>query len=138
MVSTMSLKVRAFLYNNKKTLIFEVILTILSLGTRSYVPPEWIKYRRYTVDGLTAWSMGILLHDLVCDDIPFKTDTQIIMGLSDWLDSTSLSSSLKNMIQGCLKTDPRERFSLEEVSFHPWMLNTKEDLDVGKSKRRTL
>ena len=82
--------------------------------------------------------MGILLHDLVCDDIPFKTDTQIIMGLSDWLDSTSLSSSLKNLIQGCLKTDPRERFSLEEVSFHPWMLNKKEDLHVGKSKRRTL
>ena len=82
--------------------------------------------------------MGILLHDLLCGDIPFKTDTQIIMGLSDWLDSTSLSSSLKNLIQRCLKTDPRERFSLEEVSFHPWMLNTKEDLDVGKSKRRTL
>ena len=82
--------------------------------------------------------MGILLHDLVCDDIPFKTDTQIIMGLSDWLDSTSLSSSLKNLIQGCLKTDPHERFSLEEVSFHPWMLNKKEDLHVGKSKRRTL
>ena len=81
--------------------------------------------------------MGILLHDLVCGDIPFKTDTQIIMGLSDWLDSTSVSS-LKNLIQRCLKTDPLERFSLEEVSFHPWMLNTKEDLDVGKSKRRTL
>ena len=134
----MILKVRAFLYNNKKTLIFWSYSNNLSLGTRSYVPPEWIKHCCYTADGLTAWSMGILLHDLVYDDIPFKTDTQIIMGLSDWLDSTSLSSSLKNMIQGCLKTDPRERFSLEEVSFHPWMLNKKEDLHVGKSKRRTL
>jgi len=107
-------------------------------GTRVYAPPEWIKYRRYTADGLTVWSMGILLHDLVCGDIPFETDTQIIMGLPDWSDSTSLSSSLKNLIQGCLKTDPRERFSLEEVSSHPWILDTKEDLDVGKSKMKSV
>jgi len=107
-------------------------------GTRVYAPPEWIKYRRYTADGLTVWSMGILLHDLVCGDIPFETDAQIIMGLPDWSDSTSLSSSLKNLIQGCLKTDPRDRLSLEEVSSHPWMLNTKEDLDVGKSKIKSV
>jgi len=111
---------------------------IWSSGTRVYAPPEWIKYRRYTADGLTVWSMGILLHDLVCGDIPFETDTQIIMGLPDWSDSTSLSSSLKNLIQGCLKTDPRERFSLEEVSSHPWILDTKEDLDVGKSKMKSV
>ena len=59
------------------------------------------------------------------------------MGLSDWLDSTSLSSTLKNLIQRCLKTDPRERFSLEEVSFHPSMdVEYEGRLGRGKVKEK--
>jgi len=99
-------------------------------GTRVYAPPEWIKYRRYTADGLTVWSMGILLHDLVCGDIPFETDTQIVMGLPDWSDTTALSKSLKDLIEGCLKTDPRERLSLEDITSHPWMTGTTKDVKV--------
>merc|ERR1711936_1207858 len=90
-------------------------------GTRVYAPPEWIKYRRYTADGLTAWSLGILLHDLVCGDIPFETDTQILMGLPDWSETTALSTALKSLIEGCLKTDPNQRTSLHQISHHPWL-----------------
>eukprot|EP00091_Calanus_sinicus_P008991 TRINITY_DN2132_c0_g1_i1.p1 TRINITY_DN2132_c0_g1~~TRINITY_DN2132_c0_g1_i1.p1 ORF type:complete len:351 (+),score=66.91 TRINITY_DN2132_c0_g1_i1:123-1175(+) len=107
-------------------------------GTRVYAPPEWIKYRRYTADGLTVWSMGILLHDLVCGDIPFETDTQIMMGLPDWSDTTALSQSLKELIEWCLKTDPRERLSLEDITAHPWMLGSKEAKDVEKSKSKVV
>merc|ERR1712227_234501 len=92
-------------------------------GTRVYAPPEWIKYRRYTADGMTVWSLGVLLHDMVCGDIPFESDSQILLGLPDWSDSTVLSSELKDLICRCLTTDPYQRIKLEDLSCHPWLLD---------------
>ena len=86
-----------------------------------YAPPEWIKYRRYTADGMTVWSLGVLLHDMVCGDIPFESDAQILLGLPDWSDNTVLSPELQSLIQGCLDTDPCRRLSLEALSSHPWL-----------------
>ena len=74
----------------------------------------------------------------MCGDIPFETDTQIVMGLPDWSDTTALSQSLKDLIEGCLKTDPRERLSLEGISSHPWMLGTKDVKVVERSKPKVV
>jgi len=91
-------------------------------GTRVYAPPEWIKYRRYTGDGLTVWSLGILLHDMVCGDIPFESDSQTLLGLPDWSGNTQLSPELQDVIRGCLDTDPCHRLSLDTLPTHPWVL----------------
>merc|ERR1711953_1056788 len=90
-------------------------------GTRVYAPPEWIKYRRYTADGLTVWSLGILLHDMVCGDIPFETDSQIVLGLPDWGDDSPLSAECRDLLASCLHTDPTQRTPLEELPKHPWL-----------------
>ena len=101
-------------------LMFDVYQLVVA-GTRVYAPPEWIKYRRYTADGLTVWSLGILLHDMLCGDIPFETDSQIVLGLPDWGDDSRLSAECRNLLTSCLHTDPTQRTPLEDLPNHPWL-----------------
>merc|ERR1712066_1195152 len=107
-------------------------------GTRVYAPPEWIKYRRYTADGLTVWSLGILLHDMVCGDIPFEEDEQILQGLPDWTEATPLSSHCQDLLASCLNTDPNQRTPLDRISSHPWMSGSKDAKEGEKSKLKVV
>jgi len=99
-------------------------------GTRVYAPPEWLLYRQYTGEGLTVWSLGILLYDMLCGDIPYETDEQILTSSLTWYDNLSLSPASRNLIRGCLTRDLEERFSLQQVLSHPWL---KADEETGAS-----
>ena len=89
-------------------------------GTRVYSPPEWIKYRRYKADGLTVWSLGILLFDMLCGDVPYETDQQIQQAQLLWFPQLRLSHEAKQLVSRCLNPDPEQRISLQQLAIHPW------------------
>merc|ERR1711892_1224241 len=89
-------------------------------GTRVYSPPEWINSGTYTAEALTVWSLGILLYDMVCGDIPFESDDEICAGRLVWFKQLNLSSQVKDLISGCLTLDPHERMTLDRIRYHPW------------------
>merc|ERR1712004_99370 len=93
-------------------------------GARVYSPPEWINSRAYRPEGLTVWSLGVLLYDMVCGDVPFESDAQISRAHLTWFPQLKLSEEVKSLISGCLKVDTSERLTLAGIAAHPWLCIT--------------
>ncbi|KAM7020578.1 serine/threonine-protein kinase pim-1-like [Acridotheres tristis] len=91
-------------------------------GTLSYSPPEWIKFGWYYGKPATIWSLGILLHQMVCGEHPFRRGQNI-----SWDHQLSLPQRLSQECQGlirrCLSMLDTERPSLEDLISDPWMQN---------------
>ena len=84
-------------------------------GTREYSPPEWINHRQYYADGLTIWTLGILLYDMVCGDIPFKTDDQIKIANLNFRPELHLSKHVIDSIRKCLIVCQTERITIAQL-----------------------
>merc|ERR1739848_906633 len=102
-------------------------------GTRVYSPPEWIQQGRYTGDGLTVWSLGVLLYDMLCGDIPFTTDQEICSGNLVWPSQLSLSPSARDLIARCLTVDHWKRISLDSLLSHSFFNQNQLKLSPSSS-----
>jgi len=81
-------------------------------GTACYAAPEWVTCQRYFGLPQTVWSLGILLYDLVCGDIPFIDDLSIIrcqLNFPNHLSSGTLSSAKFTFFRNSCREGPNSR-----------------------------
>lgn len=105
-------------------------------GTRVYSPPEWITWMRY--DGLQAavWSLGILLYDMVCGDIPYHNEEDIVRQ-EPLLWKPKVSKLCRDLVQRCLMYKPEMRCSLDSILIHPWMTVGNVSLPIDSKLLKT-
>ncbi|XP_077048632.1 serine/threonine-protein kinase pim-1-like [Agelaius phoeniceus] len=69
-------------------------------GTPSYSPPEWNDFGWYHGEAATIWSLGILLHQMVCGEHPFRRGRNLSWGqlpLPQGLSQGGLSSPIYSL-----------------------------------------
>merc|ERR1712165_198187 len=102
-------------------------------GTRVYSPPEWILEGEYRASSLTVWSLGVLLYDMLCGDIPYTTDREICRGHLVWPSRLALSDQAKDLISKCLNVKHQNRISLDSILSHAWFQQRSTSLKVSTS-----
>ncbi|XP_063038261.1 serine/threonine-protein kinase pim-1-like [Melospiza melodia melodia] len=86
-------------------------------GTLSYSPPEWNDFGWYHGEAATVWSLGILLHQMVCGEHPFRRGQNLSWGQLP----QRLSQECKDVIRWCLSVNSLDRPTLEDLFCDPWM-----------------
>jgi serine/threonine protein kinase len=93
-------------------------------GTEFYSCPQWRHQKRYTANGMTSWSIGMLIFTMLFGEIPFN---EIFNFNSDKIflyETSHLSENAIDFVTKCLVNDPAERITLDEMLFHTWIKTT--------------
>lgn len=105
--------------------------------TPYYVAPEVLGPEKYD-KSCDMWSLGVITYIILCGYPPFYSNRgaaispgmkkRIRQGQYGFPDAEwkNVSSQAKELIQGLLKTDPSQRFTITQVMKHPWIMKYTE------------
>merc|ERR1712183_1129842 len=114
----------------KETLSKETLQT--PCYTPYYVAPEVLGPEKYD-KSCDIWSLGVIMYILICGFPPFYSNhgQPISPGMKRRIRSgqyqfpkpewTNVSSDCKELIKGCLKTNPEERLTIDQVIENKWI-----------------
>lgn len=98
-------------------------MMLTQCGSHDYAPPEIhldVPYEGRLVD---AWSFGVIMYALLCGELPFPDDhtmTRCIVQGKYKVDNAGVSSEARDIIEGLLRPDPKERLSLQVLAKNPF------------------
>jgi len=99
-------------------------------GTPYYMPPEAVRNKRRNLGELKAgdvFGLGVITYIMMSGQPPFpgQRDDEIFERIKKckWKvpNHVQWSDSLVDFITKCLKEDPRERITVDEAMYHPWV-----------------
>jgi len=99
-------------------------------GTPLYLAPEVINNTGHD-SSVDIWCVGALIFELLTGNCPFngKTETElfgnILKNKIDW--PRDINIEAKNLISRILKTDSKDRYTLQEMLKHPFFTNNVEN-----------
>lgn len=93
----------------------------------------------YHGTNVDLWSSGIVLYAMVCGFLPFEDpDTATlykkILAANDNIDTIIpkfLSPHCKNLLKKILNTNPRQRYTIDDIKSHPWFNQLKPNISEG-------
>jgi len=100
--------------------------------TPYYVAPEVLGSKKYDLS-CDIWSLGVIIYILLCGFPPFFSTQglpmspgmkkRIRLGQFDFPkpEWSEVSDEAKNLIRGCLKTNPQERLTIDQVMETKWI-----------------
>ncbi|KAK7918995.1 hypothetical protein WMY93_010279 [Mugilogobius chulae] len=89
--------------------------------TLDYSSPEWFKCATYTAEPTTVWQLGLVLYAMLFNGLPLIGDEAIALMRTIPIPPNILPPEATHLLRGCLKKNPRDRLSLQDIKDHPWL-----------------
>ena len=120
-------------FGGSKQLSDEISKGITRIGTVPYASPEIHKDEPHSTK-TDVWSFGVLLYELCTLKLPFnKPENNQEDYKTDYAEI--YSEDTRDIIDYCLKVDPDERLSVEQILDLPVMKNFAKEFNIDAQDR---
>jgi len=102
-------------------------------GSLLYASPEIVGNKEYVGPEVDIWSLGVMLYAMTTGRHPFHGNDEHVRGCIQkgaFVIPPYFSSQLVELLQGCLNTNRKERFTIDQVVSHPWLASVVEQWRV--------